>query len=374
MNLSPPRHIIVIGAGIVGCAVACELARRGAAVQVLDDRPAGMGATQASAGMLAPFTEAKDRNDAFLDLAVRSLGLYDEFVASVAAAADVEVGYQRTGTLEVATGEDHVAALEHLAERLRGRGVALKLLGARAARTEEPHLSADVAGGLFIEPHGFVNAVGLTRALAVAARRHGARMIEGARASRVLRRNGGMVVETPGGSLSCDAVVLAAGSWSAELQIEGVARPPVRPVRGQLLHLAWRGAHLRRVVWGEDCYLVPWQDGTLLVGATMEEVGFDERTTAAGVRGLLDAACALVPEAQDAGFLGARAGLRPGSPDAMPIIGPSGAMDDLFYATGHFRNGVLLAPVTARLVADAMLSGRIDPALEAVGPQRFEGL
>ena len=374
MTLSSPANIIVVGAGIVGCAVACELARRGAAVQVLDDRPPGMGATQASAGMLAPFTEAKDRNDAFLDLAVRSLGMYDEFVASVSAAAGVEVGYQRTGTLEVATGEEHVAAIEHLAERLKGRGVALKLLGAQAARAEEPHLRAGVAGALFIESHGFVNAVGLTRALAAAARRHGATMIEGARASRILRRDGGIVVDTPDRSLAGDAVVLAAGSWSAELAIEGVARPPVRPVRGQLLHLAWRGARLRRVVWGEDCYLVPWQDGTLLVGATMEEVGFDERTTAAGVRGLLDAACALVPEAQAAGFLGARSGLRPGSPDAMPIIGPSPAMDGLFYATGHFRNGVLLAPVTARLVADAILSGRSDPALEAVGPRRFEGL
>ena len=138
--------------------------------------------------------------------------------------------------------------------------------------------------------------------------------------------------------------------------------------------LAQAPLELDRLVWGERCYMVPWPDGTLLVGATMEEVGFDERTTAGGVHGLLDAACALVPEAADAGVLSARAGLRPGSPDAMPVIGPSRAMDGLVYATGHFRNGVLLAPVTALLVADAMLSDRIDPALEAVGPQRFEGL
>jgi glycine/D-amino acid oxidase-like deaminating enzyme len=181
-------------------------------------------------------------------------------------------------------------------------------------------------------------------------------------------------VETPRGSLTGDAVVLAAGSWSARLEIEGVSAPPVRPVRGQLLHLAWRDVNLRRVIWGEQCYLVPWQDGTLLVGATMEEVGFDERNTVAGVRELLDAACALLPRASVAGFLGARAGLRPGSPDAMPIVGPSRTMENLMYATGHFRNGVLLAPVTAQLVADALLDGRSDPALEAVGPQRFEGL
>ena len=375
MNPSRPANIIVIGAGVVGCAVACELARRGASVRMLDDRPAGMGATQASAGMLAPFTESKDRHDAFLELAVRSLDLYDAFVANVASTAGAPIGYQRTGTLEVATSREHMADLNDLAARLKNRGVALRLLDGRAVRAEEPHLSADVAGGLLIEPHGFVNAVELTRALSRAAQCQGASVVEGARARRISRGPGGIVVETTsGGSLSADAVVLAAGSWSAQLEIEGVARPPVRPVRGQLLHLAWRGTGLRRVIWGERCYLVPWPDGTLLVGATMEEVGFDERTTVAGVRGLLDAACALVPEAAAAGLLSARAGLRPGSPDAMPIVGPSRAMEGLVYATGHFRNGVLLAPVTAQLVADAMLSGRIDPALEAVGPQRFEGL
>ena len=374
MSPSRPSNIIVIGAGVVGCGVACELARRGAAVRMLDDRPPGMGATQASAGMLAPFTESKDCNDAFLELAVRSLDLYDGFVKSVASRSGAPIGYQRTGTLEVATGRDHLAELEDLADRLKGRGVGLRLLDAHAARAEEPHLSADVAGGLLIEPHGFVNAVELTRALAVAARRHGAVAIEGSRATRISRSSAGVVVETSAGTLSADAVVLAAGSWSAQVEIDGVARPPVRPVRGQLLHLAWRGTAVRRVLWGERCYMVPWADGTLLVGATMEEVGFDERTTAAGVNGLLGAVCALVPEAADAGFLSARAGLRPGSPDAMPIVGPSRAMEGLVYATGHFRNGVLLAPVTAQLVADAMLSGRIDPALEAIGPQRFEGL
>jgi glycine oxidase len=374
LNPSGPSNIIVIGAGVVGCAVACELARRGAAVRMLDDRPPGMGATQASAGMLAPFTESKDRNEAFLELAVRSLDLYDGFVKSVMSASGTVIGYRRTGTLEVATSHEHMADLEDLADRLKGRGVALRLLDAPAARAEEPHLSADVGGGLLIEPHGFVNAVELTRALATAARCHGASAIEGERARRISRSPGGVVVETSSATLSADAVVLAAGSWSAQLEIEGVARPPVRPVRGQLLHLGWRGTGVRRVLWGERCYMVPWPDGTLLVGATMEEVGFDERTTAAGVQGLLEAACALVPEAADAGLLSARAGLRPGSPDAMPIVGPSRVMDGLVYATGHFRNGVLLAPVTAQLVADAMLSGRIDPALEAVGPQRFEGL
>jgi glycine oxidase len=371
---SPSSNIVVIGAGVIGCAVAYELSRRGVAVRVIDDRLPGMGATQASAGMLAPFTEAKDRNHAFLDLAVRSLGLYDDFVGNVVATAGAKVGYQRTGTLEVATTGEHMAALEHLSVRLRAHGVALRLLDSRGVRDEEPHLGVDVAGGLLIESHGFVNAGELTRGLAMASRRYGVDFVEGARALRISPGAGGVIVETSRGSLSADAAVLAAGSWSAQLEIEGVARPPIRPVRGQLLHLAWRDANLRRVIWGERCYLVPWQDGTLLVGATMEEVGFDEKVTVAGVRGLLEAACALVPRTGTADFLSARAGLRPGSPDDMPIVGPSRALQNLMYATGHFRNGVLLAPVTAKLVADALLDRRSDPAFEAIGPQRFEGL
>jgi glycine/D-amino acid oxidase-like deaminating enzyme len=142
-----------------------------------------------------------------------------------------------------------------------------------------------------------------------------------------------------------------------------------------MLHLAWKEpTPLRRVTWGEHCYLVPWDDGTLLVGATMEEVGFDEKTTTAGVQDLLKAACTFVPGVRGAGFLGARAGLRPATPDAMPIIGWSRSVPNVMYATGHFRNGVLLAPLTAQLVADALLSGRIDPALHSIGPQRFGDL
>ena len=374
--MAPSRSsdIIVIGAGIIGCAVAYELARRGASVRIVDDRPAGMGATQASAGMLAPYTEAKDRNNAFLDLAVRSLDLYDDFVARVVAAADVRIGYQRTGTLEAATSSEHMAALRHMADWLGARGVTVSLLDAAGVHAEEPQLGADAIGALLIESHGFVNAGELTRALVGAARRHGAQFIEGGRALRVSSRDHDLLVETASGSLAAHAVVLAAGSWSAHVEIEGAAPPPVRPVRGQLLHLASRGPQLRRVIWGEHCYLVPWSDGTLLVGATMEEVGFEEQTTVAGVRDLLDAACQLVPDVRTAGFLGARSGLRPATVDAMPIVGASRVMRHLMYATGHFRNGVLLAPVTAQLVANAILDGNADPAFDDIGPQRFEGL
>lgn len=368
-----PSDIIVIGAGVIGSAIAYELARRGASVQLVDDRQPGMGATQASAGMLAPFTEAKDRDEAFLDLAVRSLGLYDGFIARLTEAARMPVGYRRTGTLDVASTPERMESLRDIARRLTARGVSLSLLDPASARTEEPKLGHAVAGALLIPAHGYVNAAELTRASVAAARAHDAHLIE-ARVRSISRHAGALTVETGRGALSADVVVLAAGSWSGAVDIANEARLPVRPVRGQLLHLAWQPSPLHRVVWGDHCYLVPWDDGTLLVGATMEEVGFDERTTVTGVNRLLAAACELVPDVSSAAVLSARAGLRPGTPDALPLIGWSSAMPNLMYATGHFRNGVLLCPLTAQLVADAVLDGAVDPALKATNPQRFGNL
>ena len=190
-----------------------------------------------------------------------------------------------------------------------------------------------------------------------------------------MARNGEMIVDTSRGSLTGGAVVLCAGSWSGAISVEGVgATVPVRPVRGQLLYLGWNGTPLRRITWSSRCYLVPWEDGTLLVGATVEDVGFDERVTVAGVRGLLEAACDVVPRAWTAGFVGARVGLRPATADDLPVIGPSTVVPNLMYATGHYRNGVLLAPLTAKLVADALLENRMDPLLELVKPSRFGAL
>jgi glycine oxidase len=372
VSLSRSSNILVVGAGIVGCSIAYELARRGATVQAIDDRLPGMGATQASAGMLAPYTEAKDRNTLFLDLAVRSLELYDEFVARAARDAGTPVGYNRGGTIEIASTAERMAELRDIARRLTNRGVGLDVLDAPAARAQEPQLGHAVAGALLIGAHGYVNALELAQALCAAARCLGVTFVDGGRVRRIRRRGGELHVEADTRTHTAHTVVVCGGSWSGQIEIEGAARLPVRPVRGQLLHLDWKSRRaLRRVTWGEHCYLVPWDDGTLLVGATMEEVGFDERTTTAGVQDLLNAACALVPDVRAAGFLGARAGLRPGTPDAMPIVGWSRVAPNVMYATGHFRNGVLLAPLTAQLVADALLGGRVDPALEAIGPQRF---
>ena len=366
------RDVIVVGAGIVGCAIAYELARRGASVEIVDERhPVGMGATQASAGVLAPYIEARDGNP-LLDLGVRSLDLFDDFMTRVSSDSGIAVSYRRTGTIDVAVDESEMRALRTTADVLARRGVAARMLDRAGASAEEPHLAGDVIGALVIDAHGFVGAGDLTRALSVAARRHGAQLIEQSRVRRIVRTGAELIVETDRGSLNGTAVVLAAGSWSGTIDIEGVAaRMPVRPVRGQLMHLTWSGPPLKRVTWSRRCYLVPWDDGSLLVGATVEDAGFDERATVAGVRDLLEAACDVVPQARTAGFRAARVGLRPGTSDDLPVIGPSSVVQGLVYATGHYRNGVLLAPLTAQLVADAMLDNRIDPMLEKVIPARF---
>jgi glycine oxidase len=324
--------------------------------------------------MLAPHIEAGVAGP-LRDLTLRSLTLFDAFVAQVDADSGLTVPYRRTGTLQVALDEAEMEALRDMAASLEAGGIAARLFDAAAVRAEEPHLHGDVLGGLVVPAHGFVAAGELTRALADASRRRGARIVESCAAHRLVQRDGDLVVETNRGSFAGASVVLAAGSWSGQIDIAGVsARVPMRPIRGQLLRLAWQGPQVRRVTWSERCYLVPWDDGTLLVGATVEDVGFDERTTAAGVRELLTAVCALLPEAAQAGFVDARAGLRPASPDLLPVIGASAACPNLMYATAHYRSGVLLAPLTARLVADAILDTRVDPVLAATSPQRFGAL
>jgi glycine oxidase len=369
-----PSNIIVVGAGIVGCSVAYELARRGAAVHVVDERSIGMGATHASAGMLAPYIETKEDSPLF-DLTVRSLGLYDDFVARVTSDSAMMVAYRRTGTLEVATDEAIMQELMASAAVLSRHQVEAEIFDAAAVRQEEPCLTADAAGGLLIGTHGYVSAVELTRAAAAAAQRYGAQLVEHRHVDRIGQIDGRVEVVTDRGSLVGDAVVLAAGSWSGSIGVDTtVQRVPVNPVRGQILHLAWNGPRLRRVVWSPRCYFVPWDDGTVLVGATEEHAGFEERTTVSGVRALIDAACAIAPQALDAGFVTARAGLRPGTADDLPILGLSTIMPNLIYATGHYRNGVLLAPVTAQIVADALLEQRVRPELTPFSPSRFGDL
>lgn len=367
-------EIVVVGSGIIGLGVAYELARRGARVTVLDARAAGLGASQASAGVLAPFIEAPAPG-ALRDLSVESLGLYDEFVARVTSDARTEVEYRHTGTIDVALDTDE-------ADRLKATANALEVLGVRTEWREgadifrlAPAIAPAAVAALFIPGHALVSAPGLVRALVRAAEAHGATHRSGTRATKITRQGDRLSVHTEAslepGVITADSVVIAAGSWSGQIDTGDAPAVPVRPVRGQLLHLAWNAAPLAHVLWGARCYMVPWQDGTVLVGATVEEVGFAEDVTVAGVHTLLSAAAELVPDTMSARFKEARVGLRPASSDTVPVIGPSPEMPGLFYATGHYRNGILLAPLTALMLADGILEGRWHRLLDATSPARF---
>lgn len=363
--MNPP--VLVIGAGIIGCAVARELSSRGIAVTVIDDRPPGGGATQASAGMLAPYVEGHE-GGLLRDLGVRSLDLYDDWIAAVRRESGLDIEYRRIGTLEVALDPDHALELQRSAGT---DPVARVWLDSGSARQAHPALGS-IAGALHTPVHGYVAAPQLTAALVAAAGARGA-VFRRARVRRVRRDGREVEVETSAGPVRGGCVVLAAGAWINDIEVEGTRLPPLKPWRGQLLHLDWHGRPIETIVWGPECYIVPRVDGSLLVGATVEDVGFDERATAAGIRDLLDAACELLPEGWGATFRGVRVGLRPATPDELPVIGPDRAIDGLIHASGHFRNGVLLAPITASLIGDWIEKQSRDPVFDVLRPDRFPG-
>jgi glycine oxidase len=360
-------NITIAGAGVIGCAIAHELAARGARVRVLDSRGPGGGATRASAGILAPYIEGHD--PALLALGVRSLDLYDEFIRRVVGDAGHDVEYERKGTLEIAVSLDEAMALRRRARTLTAARVGHTLCDAGDVRRLEPDVTPDAVAALHVHGHGYVAAGELTRALVSAAIRRGAAFDIGT----VTSVEGGAVarVRTAAAVIESDVVVVAAGSWSTG--VHGVAATPdvVRPIRGQLLQLRLPHRCAERVIWGSDCYLVARQDGTVLAGATVEDVGFDERATSAGVQQLLGGAISLMPALRAAVFEEVRVGLRPKTRDELPAVGASSTMPQVFYATGHYRNGVLLAPLTARLVADLVLGGKVDESRSLLDPQRL---
>jgi glycine oxidase len=349
-------QIAVVGAGVVGCAIAHELAARGARVDVFERRGVARGASWASAGVLAPWIEAHEQGP-LLEMCARSLALYDGFVERVKRDGGAPFEYARPGTLEAAFTEEQASALQRTAAALSSAGVRADWLDADAARALEPALSPAIAGALRIDDHGFAEMPALVDALAIAARMRGAAFHSPADVTKIEPAPGAQVrIHANQDARLYDHVVLAGGSWSNRLKAGGA---DVRPIKGQLLRLRFDAPPATRVLWSEGCYMVPWQDGTLLVGATMEDVGFDERPTGAAIATLLQAAAELLPATREATFIDARAGLRPRMTEGeVPQIASSPSIANVTIAAGHFRNGVLLAPLTAQLVADQVLEKR----------------
>ncbi|HQZ37590.1 MAG TPA: glycine oxidase ThiO [Vicinamibacterales bacterium] len=365
--------VIVVGGGVVGATIARELALAGARVRLLDARAPGDGATRASAGMLAPYIEGHPSSP-LRELGRESLDLYDDFIVRLRRDSRSDIVYERCGTLEVALTQEGAEKLSAASGTLWREGVEARWVPAAIIPDLEPNVTPEAQGGLFIPQHGFVGVASLTAAAVAAAEARGAEvMVEmGVLGIRRLP-DGDVEVRTATDSWEADACVMAAGSWSSRITVEGADPVPVTPIRGQLLQLSAPRGLLTRVIWGPAGYLVPWPDGSVLAGATVEDVGFDEGTTPEGRHALMEMAVALVPALKNASISDVRAGLRPRAPDDLPIIGRSKVVPGLVYATGHYRSGVLLAPLTAELVRRLVLD-RSASTLPVLDPQRCGNL
>jgi glycine oxidase len=360
---------IFVGGGVIGLSCAWRAARDGARVAVLERAEPPAGATRVAAGMLAPVGELSFGEPELLEMTLAAARLYPDFVAELEAATGVATGYARTGALHVALDPDEAAQLRRVHELQRSLELGAEWLAPRRCRELEPGLSPSFNGGVHAPGEAAIDPRALTRALVGALASVGAELRTGCEVVGGLFDGERLVgVRTAAGEeLRAGTVVLASGAWAGAAEwLPEHARPPVRPVKGEVLELRGRdgaGAPCERIVCSERVYLVPRPDGRLIVGATVEERGFDTTVSAGGVLELLREAYRLLPEVAEMELVDAIAGLRPGTPDNLPLVGP-GAIDGLLLATGHFRNGILLAPLTADAIA-AHLAGTAPPAANA---------
>jgi glycine oxidase len=407
--------VIIIGGGLIGMGVAWRTAQAGADVTVIDPTP-GAGASHVAAGMVAPVTELHYGEEALLRLNLESSSMFPAFAAELEDVTGLPSGFHPAGTLAVAMDRDDLAALSDLYDFQRSLGLDVDRLTSRECRRLEPLLAPGICGGLFVADDHSADPRVLFAALAAAARRAAVLVLTEPVAEIQLSGDGGS--ETPtsatseadgtpqvqpssdvsagtgdrvagvrlasGELLSASTVVLAAGCWSASLGgLPAAAVPPVRPVKGQLLRLRAPARRetsappasipertVRAVVRGSSVYVVPRPSGEVVVGATTEELGFDTTVTAGAVYELLRDARTLIPTITELGLAEATAGLRPGSPDNAPILGQS-SVPGLVIATGHYRNGVLLTPLTSALIAELVTTGRTPEMIEPFSPHRF---
>jgi glycine oxidase len=322
--------------------------------------------------MLAALSdEGGDRGPAFQQLCLESFHLYASLLPELEATG-IDLRYRRDGVLHVALNDDDAAHLRHRFEAQRDVAKGNRWLDRTEIAAEEPGVSSKVVAGLLSPEEHYLDPRRLTEALAEAARRHGATLRTGETVTSFIT-DGDLLrgVRTKSGLYEADAVLLAAGPWTERLAKPLGVSIPVRPVRGQMLSLRGPAQSLRHVIWGARAYLVPREEGQTFAGATVEEAGFRKRTTDPGLRGLIRGAIELIPSLAGSEVVRSWAGLRPATPDALPVMGLLPGWQNAWVATGHFRNGILLAPISGRLMAASILSGSADKTLAPFTPERF---
>lgn len=374
MSTTAQSDAVIVGAGVIGLSIAWRAAQAGLRVTLVDDRP-GRGASWAAAGMLAPVTEVHYGEEALLELNLASAARYADFAAELTELTGRDTGYRRCGTLVVARDTDEAAVLDELHRFQTKLGLDATRLGSRDARVLEPALAPRTRGAILVEGDHQVDNRALVEALRAAVERDGVALHRG-RATEVRTRGERVtgVSLSDGTRLDAPRVVLAAGIDAGAIPgVPDRAVPAVRPVKGQLLHLRPRGgqpALVQRTIRGLDVYVVTRADGRTVVGATVEEAGRDLTVTAGGVHRLLRDAWELLPGIDEYELTETVVGLRPGSPDNAPLLGPT-ELDGLILATGHYRNGILLTPVTADAISQLLATGEVPGVIAAFAPTRF---
>jgi len=358
LNEQRSYDAIIVGGGVIGLSCAWRAARAGARVALLDRAEPPAGATRVAAGMLAPVGELTFGEPELLQMTLAAAERYPGFVEELEEESGMATGYTRLGALHVALDRDEAAELRRVHDLQRSLGLEAEWLPPRRCRELEPGLTPSFNGGVHAAGEAAVDPRALSAALLAALAVRGVEVRTGTEVVAALldgERIAG-VRTAAGEELRGDAVVLATGAWSGAAEwLPERARPSVRPVKGQIAELRTRdgAAPCQRILASERIYMVPREDGRLIVGATVEEQGFDTTVTAGGVHELLREAYRLLPDVAEMELLGASAGLRPGTPDNLPLVGP-GALEGLILACGHYRNGVLLAPLTAEQVTETL--------------------
>jgi glycine oxidase len=365
---------VFVGGGVIGLCCAWRAAQRGARVIVLERAEPPAGATNVAAGMLAPVGELTFGEPELLQLTLASAELYPEFVAELEAASGESTGYARHGALHVALDRDEAAQLRRVHDLQRSLGLEAEWLAPRRCRELEPGLTPSFNGGVHAPREAAIDPRALATALVAALGAAGGELRTGCEVVAGVFEGERLVGvrSAAGEELRGERVVLANGAWSGATEwLPESARPPVRPVRGEVLELRSRDGSppAQRILASERVYLVPRGDGRLIAGATVSERGFDTTVTAGGILELLREAYRLLPDVAEMELVGSLAGLRPGTPDNLPLIGP-GAIDGLVLATGHYRNGILLAPLTGEAIAALLADEPLPPVAAPANPER----
>ena len=375
--ISKPSHIAIIGGGVNGLGIAWRLAEAGCRVSVYDSHaigPGARGATWAAGGMLAAGVEAEPGEEALTNLCLDSQRRWPAFRDQLEGLTGIATGYRDEGTLVVATNRDEAAALRHHYDYQLKLGIELEWLTPAEARRREPHLGRNVAAAVYSKNDHQVENRDLLLALLRACELTGVELHAHTPVEAIETANGCVEGVRVGGKLvKADAVVHATGAWAGAMPgLPPEAKPPVRPLKGQMLAVQMDPAApiLSHVVWAPTTYLIPRLDGRLLIGATVEEKGFDGAITAGGLLALLDTAWRALPTIEELPVVETWVGFRPTSRDDAPIFGPT-SVEGLFMATGHHRNGILLAPLTADAVSEAVLKGSMPAIAEPFRLDRF---